>query len=351
MGKFEDNLNLSEAFETYLEQMQETAHENFTASRVPEGSLALTGTMYLQPLVDRNKHIIGMEALLRKKMPDGSVQGPMELLDNIKQSGSGEQYNLYIHMLEQSCHFIQRLHETGLEGQNLYISVNADEAALANKNLVRDTLDILDAYGVSPHEIKVEIVENRLPSEDEGDDLTEDLWDRAHIVNNLCHLQHNGIKTVLDDVLSKTGFNNNSRIHEFFFAHSGGEPDQPQYYPASSIKLDRDLFPSASQGSMSTEKLEEYIKGTLVYEYMMGMAIFKNHADLEPVVAEGIKHEDMEFVDSVFGHYPNLLFQAFIFHEPQKPDDVFKLIMEQSQEWSPPEKQKKPIEEPHEIVV
>lgn len=116
--------------------------------------------IYLQPKYNlRRREIVGAEALVRWRRPDGSLLLPNEFVPVYERAGRILDLNYYV--FEQVAQFLAKNDRLGR--RQLPISINATILSTANANdntgTVQHYLDILRKYGVDPSLTEVELPE------------------------------------------------------------------------------------------------------------------------------------------------------------------------------------------------
>ncbi len=330
-------------------ELTDTFSLSLTKSSTLDNAIA-----FIQPIIKNDtQEVAGFEALLRQQMPDGSVRGPMGILQEAEEQGL--QHELFMHMLEQSCQAIQYANAEG-KTPDFFISINADKHTLEQNDIVDKTLSIMDRYGVKPHQIKVELVEHVLPAElvsgrapTSFPRILRQVEERAKVFNTLHDFENAGVRVMVDDCFSrKTGFNNDARIAELLI-----EPDKGNYNMVSGIKIDKEALPSnilndliqeltkngtnqaplldANLIETSVIMAEKRIQNTNFYGHIQSLKeAHKNGNDVSipTIVVEGIEaEEDISFCQTLFDGMP-LHYQAFKYHKPMPTNDAISLLPE-----------------------
>ena len=166
---------------------------------------------HVQPQFDiSGKRIIGFESLIRWNHPTRGLLGPADFLFAAEEASLVD--NLDQRMLEKSCEIVRNLVRAGVESPK--ISVNMSSPRLGDPAIVDRFRRTLDAHGVKPDQIVLEILESTL------------LDDRsAHVVENVHRLADAGFSVELDD-----------------FGTGHAAIANLRKYPIERIKIDRSLI-------------------------------------------------------------------------------------------------------------
>lgn len=141
--------------------------------------------VFLQPKVDAaTGYIVGSEALVRWKKPDGTLIFPGDFIPVFEENRMVKELDFYVY--EEVFRYIRDCLDNGKKV--VPISVNASRDHLTNKTELRDHLaELLEKYGIPPEYIEVELTENI---------LIEDMNEVVDIINSIRAM---GIKVSMDD--------------------------------------------------------------------------------------------------------------------------------------------------------
>ena len=121
---------------------------------------ALSGGQFeawFQPKFDaRTQHVAGAEALVRWRMPDGSLVLPGRFIPALESCAKVAKLDAF--MFRATCRFQQRLREMGLVP--VPVSVNLSRASLYTEDIAPAYAAIAAEYGLSPADIPLEITES-----------------------------------------------------------------------------------------------------------------------------------------------------------------------------------------------
>ena len=139
---------------------------------------------YYQPQIDQTGAVIGVEALVRWRKPDGSLVAPGEFIALAEETGLI--VPLGQHMLEAACHQLTtwaRTHATA----GLSIAVNVSARQFHHADFVQQVLGILRATGAPATRLKLEITESLLIENIEA------------VIEKMQALKNHGVGFSLDD--------------------------------------------------------------------------------------------------------------------------------------------------------
>lgn len=114
--------------------------------------------IYLQPQVDRNKKLIGAEALVRWKHPDKGFVAPGEFIPIFEKKNVISKLDVYI--WHQACKLLKRWKDEGRE--NLSVSVNISPKNLYTLDVYKIFMDLIEKYGIEPKNLRLEITETAI---------------------------------------------------------------------------------------------------------------------------------------------------------------------------------------------
>ncbi|EOW6513589.1 sensor domain-containing phosphodiesterase [Cronobacter malonaticus] len=185
---------------------QESAMQNALARR--------QYAVWLQPQVDmRNGNIVGAEALLRERQPDGEWSLPVGLIDNIESSGLIVTVGDWV--LEEACQILARWQAHGIM---LPLSVNVSSLQLLKRDLVQTMLQRLERYAIKPGTLILEITESQRIDDTEA------------AIAILRPLREAGVRIALDDF--GMGYSSLSQLQKM------------KALPVDSLKIDKSFIDS-----------------------------------------------------------------------------------------------------------
>ncbi|EOD3512279.1 sensor domain-containing phosphodiesterase [Cronobacter sakazakii] len=183
---------------------QESAMQNALARR--------QYAVWLQPQVDmRNGNIVGAEALLRERQPDGEWTLPVGLIDNIESSGLIVTVGDWV--LDEACQLLARWQAHGI---TLSLSVNVSSLQLLKRDLVQTMLQRLERYAIAPGTLILEMTESQRIDDTEA------------AIAILRPLREAGVRIALDDF--GMGYSSLSQLQKM------------KALPVDSLKIDKSFI-------------------------------------------------------------------------------------------------------------
>lgn len=165
--------------------------------------------LHYQPIIDLvDRSIHGCEALVRWDHPERGLIPPSSFIPLAEESGLIVPLGMWV--LEESCSQLRRWDAEHPEAASLKVSVNLSVRQIETPTIVDDIRAILDAHGVDPHRVTLEITESLV------------MDDSPEIRERLETLRSFGISLAVDDF--GTGFSSLGYIQRF---------------PVDIIKIDR----------------------------------------------------------------------------------------------------------------
>jgi EAL domain-containing protein (putative c-di-GMP-specific phosphodiesterase class I) len=218
--------------------------------------------------------LVGVEALLRWKLPDGTVISPGEFIPVAESTGLIVDLGRWV--LLQACIHAQSWAEQGLG--HIQVSVNVSARQLRDPAFLEDVISMLHATGLPPSLLELELTESVLM-----DDVEE-----AIVLMRAA--QEQGIQIAIDDF--GTGFSSLAYLQKF---------------PLNRLKIDRS-FISRLPGS-----------GDAIVNAIIGLA---HSFDLE-VVAEGVETgRQLEWLRTAGCD----IIQGFLLGRPVSEEDIRRLL-------------------------
>ncbi|WP_433531860.1 EAL domain-containing protein [Micromonospora sp. CA-263727] len=170
-----------EWYDAYLEEqlVRRLDLERELPGAVARGELDLV----YQPVLDlADRSPVGTEALLRWRSPVLGTVFPAELLPVAEDLDIVGELGAWV--LDRAC---RQLADWSVGGRRLWMSINVTTRELTSPDFVPRTAAVLEAYGVGPDQLVVEVAEPRVAAE------------LPTVVARLAGLRSMGIRTALDD--------------------------------------------------------------------------------------------------------------------------------------------------------
>jgi len=231
---------------------------------------------FFQPKVDRSGFIVGAEALVRWRLPNGETKNPSEFIDVAERSGNIDRIGSMIIM--KTCELAASWSAAGLP--DIPVSINLSPRQFGQEFLVDDITAIIESTGVDPRRLEFEITESGI------------MTNERESIRKLLELKALGAAVSIDDF--GTGYSSFSKLKD---------------YPVDTIKMDKSFI----------DPLPHDKKASIIASAIVDMA----HTLSFSVVAEGVETLDqMAFLDTIFCDQ----YQGYLFSKPV-PEDEFRLML------------------------
>ena len=159
--------------------LQKTVLEQTVLGSFEEALSSGQFKMYLQPLVRKDKAVIGAEALARWYRPDGSMIMPGDFIETLETAGLIHKLDMYIWELAVKQLSLWK----GTAKQNLTISVNVSAKDFYSIDVVKVLTELVDKYGVDSRMLRLEITETAfLGKPDNYEDIVSELRQKGFLV-------------------------------------------------------------------------------------------------------------------------------------------------------------------------
>ena len=137
--------------------MLKIEEEHLLLKEVPRALFGHEFVFYLQPKCNMaTGKIIGAEALVRWKKPDGTLVPPSEFIPVLEKNGFITNLDKYI--WEEVCHFLRSLLDRGV--RPVPISINVSRVDIYSMNVATFIGNLLRTYQIDPKLLEVEITES-----------------------------------------------------------------------------------------------------------------------------------------------------------------------------------------------
>ena len=230
--------------------------------------------LYFQPLVDaRSERLVGCEALLRWRSPQGNLINPEKVIAAVYATGQMNIVGDWI--LRTAMKQCKDWIDSGVS-DDFYVHINVTAEDMARIDFADYVIQLLGEYGLSPRNILLEITETSL------------MKNLAICRQNMTKLRNNGIRIALDDF--GTGYSSFNYLREF---------------PVDEIKIDRAFVDQDDRFNTS------FISAIVLLTRTIGMT----------VCVEGIETAQKASRIRSLGVD---IFQGFYFARPLSPEDFEK---------------------------
>ncbi|MCR8923738.1 EAL domain-containing protein [Dasania sp. GY-MA-18] len=225
-----------------------------------------------QPIFNvRHQAMVGVEALVRWRKPDGSMVFPDEFIPVAEQTGLIVPLGDYV--LEQACKQLQQWHKKGLD---LSMSVNVSPAQLRDSNFISLLQNCLKHYSLNPLKIQLELTEQIFIENSE------------ELVSSLDTIANMGVHLAIDDF--GTGYSSLSYL---------------QKLSVDVLKIDKSFMDAVLSDTESA----------MLVKAMIAMAHSLNLA----VVAEGVESQEQQDFLATEGCERG---QGYFYGRPVEPEQL-----------------------------
>lgn len=163
--------------------IEKNRQENEIADKFEKALSSGEFEMYLQPLFDKNKKILGAESLSRWNDGDRGMIYPSEYIPVLEKFGLINKLDK--HIWTEAFHKLAEWNQKGI--QDIFISVNVSMHDFYNFDIFQCFKELSVHYGVNPKNVLVELEENV---------LTVDFTRAKEVLNNL---RNYGFSVAIDD--------------------------------------------------------------------------------------------------------------------------------------------------------
>jgi diguanylate cyclase (GGDEF)-like protein/PAS domain S-box-containing protein len=236
-------------FVVFQPRMQEQLRERLRLEEDINRALE-RGEFFLeyQPVVDLAKReLLGVEALVRWNHPDHGLVMPGAFIAAAEESGQIIELGRWV--LAEACRAIKAWRDTVVAGEGLRVAINVSGRHLQHADLVADVRAALDASGLEPGNLVIELTESTIMHN------TEVNLERFRELKSL------GVRLAIDDF--GMGYSSLSYLHRF---------------PIDILKIDRSFVGRLTEQDDGPELARAVV--------MLGETL-----GLE-TVAEGVEHEE-----------------------------------------------------------
>ena len=236
--------------------------------------------VWLQPEIELpGGELIGFEALVRWEHPQRGLLGPSAFIPHAERSGLIDKLGGWV--LEEACRFAKRWREShdGLGAQAPVVSVNLSARQLTDPLLADRVAAALDASGVSPDELCLELTESAL------------MDDADLSLSALRSLKRLGVRLAIDDF--GTGYSSLAYLRRF---------------PIDAVKIDRSFV--SGLGSRGED--------SAIVTAVLGLTRALGLTAIAEGVEETVQRDELVRLGCAAA-------QGFLFAPPRPADEVIRL--------------------------
>lgn len=256
--------NEQTAFEFYQKGMNQQVEARRTI--VGEMHYALDQnqfTLFYQPqVITTTGRVVGAEALIRWFHPDRGQIAPYVFITAAEESGLIIPISEWV--LLEACRQIAKWNTKGITG--LKIGVNVSAKQFIQTDLVSKVKDAIEATGISPHQLELELTEGMV------------IKDLEKTIETMTQLRNLGVELAIDDF--GTGYSSLSYLKRF---------------PIQKLKIDRAFIKDVTSADDDTE----ITKGIIQLGHSLKLRVITEGVETEPQLNYLIKHQ----CDLIQGYY------------------------------------------------
>jgi diguanylate cyclase (GGDEF)-like protein len=153
--------------------------------------------LFYQPQVHlTDGRLSGAEALIRWRHPERGLVAPMHFMAVVNSSAISERIAVWV--METAC---KQARKWELAGAGVRVGINLSPSQLQSGDLAKSVAEVLNATGLSPSLLELEVTEDIL------------LQDEARVLNTFQRIQQLGVRVVFDDF--GTGYASLSYLKKF----------------------------------------------------------------------------------------------------------------------------------------
>jgi diguanylate cyclase (GGDEF)-like protein/PAS domain S-box-containing protein len=203
-----------------------------------------------QPIVDLGtRSLLGVEALVRWRHPEAGILMPARFIQVLEECGQIGKLGRWV--LSRACRDFCAWRTTVAGGGGLRLAVNISGRHLQHGELVRDVAQALEASGLEPHNLVIELTESTTMYN------TDANLERFHGVKAL------GVRLAIDDF--GTGYSSLSYLHRF---------------PIDILKIDRSFISRLT----NSDNGPELARAVITLGETLGLETVAEGIELEPQV-------------------------------------------------------------------
>jgi diguanylate cyclase (GGDEF)-like protein/PAS domain S-box-containing protein len=238
--------------------------------------------LHYQPIVELDtQRIVGVEALVRWQHPDRGLVPPGDFIPVAEETGLIVPIGAWV--LREACAQIRAWQDAYPSRPPLHMSVNLSARQLQNPDIVTDVANAIQAAGIDPGTLTLEITETAL------------VIDTEHTIMRLEQLKALGVRLAIDDF--GTGYSSLSYLQRF---------------PVDVLKIDRSFIDSLERGANPA---------------LVRAIVELGHSLELETVAEGIEHDEQL---TQFKALQCQNGQGYLFARPAANDEIAALFAQRS---------------------
>lgn len=277
-------------YQIFRPEMADKAAKSFNEEQELRQAISLNDQIFInyQPKVNGSREVVGLEALVRWRKPDGSFVSPSEFIPIAEDS------NLIILLDEKVIELVcQQIYQWKTSGFIVPpIAINISGKHLLSDSLVPYFVECCRRFHVSGNEIEIEVTEGVF------------VTDIERCIEVLQAFKRRGLRIAIDDF--GTGYSSLSYLKSL---------------PIDILKIDRSFVDECASDEDDGKICETVIR-------------LAESLDLE-TIAEGVENEQqLNFLQGLGCN----VFQGYFFYKPLAPDEIGRLLRSRERVISFPKK-------------
>ena len=251
----------------FEQRMLDAVHERMMlASELRTGIRRGELRLYAQPIVDRERRMIGKEGLLRWQNGCRGLVPPDEFIPLAEQTGMIVEIGEWV--LDQACRVLASW-AADAQTRDLTFSVNLSERQLQLSDFADQVRGLISQHRVAPERLKLEVTESVLQS------------DLGHTIAQLDELRKDGVQSSLDDF--GTGYSSLSYLRQL---------------PVQQLKIDRSFVSSVVEDEQAAAIAETIVQLGRIFQLQVVGEGVETEAQFERLRDLGVD----AFQGYLFGH-------------------------------------------------
>lgn len=233
--------------------------------------------LHYQPIVDRDQHVTGVEALLRWKHPEQGLVSPAKFIPIAEQTGLIVPIGTWV--LQQAC---QQAAQWAIAGKPLKVNVNVSTLQFTKEDFVGIVFDAITRSNLDSRLLELELTESVL------------ITDPSEMAEKLATLRSAGVTIAIDDF--GAGYSSLSRLHSL---------------PIDTLKIDRAFIREITEKDSTTplHHRTAVLRAMATLGHSLGLRL----------VAEGVEVEDQASFLRRIGYEA---MQGYLYAKPMPADQI-----------------------------